>query len=86
MLVFDWESGITDEDIRRMKMSKVTMTKRYYMGSESVVDSDFLGTLSEATEKAKAAVERGDEVRYVVEVVRIVRRANQPVIVEEVRK
>lgn len=66
-------------------MPKVTMTRRFYVGSRSVIDNNFLRTLGEAIEQAKTAVENGDECRYVVEVVRVVRRASTPVVIEEVR-
>lgn len=67
-------------------MPKVTMTKRFYLGSASVVNGNNLCTLSEATEKGVSAIESGDEERYVVEVVRIIRRAQQPIIIQDVRK
>ena len=72
---------------------KTIMTRRYYVGAESISKAmentgrcPALKTLDEALTEAKSYVESGaDDVRYVVEVVKIVRRASQPVIVEDVR-
>lgn len=67
--------------------SKITMTKRYYLGARSISEGDDnnLCTLGEAIAKAYSAVSNGDEIRYVVEIVRIVRRADRPIIIEETR-
>lgn len=73
-------------------MNKRTMTKRFYLGSKGIAvanemgDSTILTTLGEATEQAKEAIENGDDIRYVVEVVRVIRRARQPIVVEDIRK
>lgn len=66
------------------------MTRRFYLGSSHISmsdgHSDVLTTLQEALDKAKESVEEGNrEIAYVVEVVRIVRKANTPIIVEETR-
>lgn len=69
---------------------KRTMTKRFYVGSKSISESDgdssFLTTLGEALENAREKVESGERnICYIVQIVKIVRRANQPIIVEDVR-
>jgi len=47
----------------------------------------WMKTYGEALDSAKALVENGsDEIRYVVEVVAIIRRKENPVIVEEIRR
>ena len=74
-------------------MSKMTMTRRYYVGAESISKAmentgrcPVLKTLDEAITEARSYVESGaNDVRYIVEVVKIVRRASQPIIVENVR-
>ena len=83
----------TPEIIKVLKLMKTTMTRRYYVGAESISKAmentgrcPVLKTLDEALTEAKEIVESGkDGVRYVVEVVKIVRRASQPVIVEDVK-
>jgi len=73
-------------------MSKVTMTRRFYVGSSRMSNGEaeqrgWMKTYKEALSAATDLVSNGtDEVRYVVEVVAIVRRKEQPVIVEEVRR
>ena len=71
---------------------KTTMTRRYYMGSKSISNSDgrspALKLLTEAIDDASKAVEDGEvEIAYVVEVVRVVRRAKIliPISIEETR-
>ena len=70
-----------------------TMTKRFYLGSKSVseaIESSghcvIVKTLPEVITEAKQAVEDGDDVRYIVEIIKIVRRQQTPVIVEDVRR
>lgn len=80
----DWQMTDMDND-----MAKVTMTRRFYVGSEGIVGSNYLGTLSEATARARKLVEEdGDSVRYVVEVVRIVKSKPivSPIVIEDVRR
>lgn len=92
----DGESFFAYENYRfigiRSLMTKTTMTRRFYVGAESISKAventgrcPVLKTIGEAIDEAKASVESGkNEVRYIVEIVKIVRRASQPVIVEDV--
>lgn len=67
---------------------KITMTKRFYLGSKSISESNGkssnLGTLDEALDHACSAVESGDRIRYVVEIVRIVKRTSNPIIIHPI--
>ena len=71
----------------------VTMTRRFYTGSKDMARTYLkngepagnMMLLGEAIEKASKEVENGEDIVFVVEVVKIVRRASQPVIVEDVR-
>ena len=71
---------------------KRTMTRRFYVGSTRMSNGEaeqrgWMKTYGEALDSAKALVENGsDEIRYVVEVVAIIRRKENPVIVEEIRR
>ncbi len=72
-----------------------TMTRRFYVASSRISDETetygscgYVTTLEEAINSAKASIESGsDEVRYVVEIIKIVRRkpVEVPIIVEDVR-
>ncbi len=72
----------------------ITMTKRYYIGSRDMAkrwdennELINMGTLADITESAKECVEDGrDEILFVVEVVRVIRRAKSPVVIETIRK
>lgn len=70
------------------QMSKITMTKRFYSSKSGIQYPPILKTLGEAIKDASTRCENGEDIYYVVEVVRVVRRANPvpPIIVEEVRK
>jgi hypothetical protein len=67
---------------------KRTMTKRFYKTSSAVNYPPILKLLSEAIEDAKSELEAkpSSEFIYIVEVVRVVRRERNPIIVEEIRK
>lgn len=64
---------------------KRTMTKRFYVGTASIGSNGFLKTLPEAIADAKAKLEAGDDERFIVEVVKVVRRQSSPIVVEDVR-
>lgn len=68
-------------------MKKQTMTKRYYATGSAIRAPQILMLLSQAIDKAEEYLEdTALEEYYVVEVVRIVKRAKQPIEVIEVRK
>ena len=72
---------------------KTTMTRRFYVGSTDM-SATFLKNgepsgnmclLSEAIEKGKKLIEdEKHELVFIVEVVKVIRRAKQPIIVEDV--
>lgn len=68
------------------------MTRRFYLGSSRMSNGEaenrgWLRTYNEAIAEAKRIVAEGnDDVRYVVEIVAIIRKKETPVIVEEVRR
>jgi hypothetical protein len=70
----------------------ITMTKRFYMGTNHIGPKGkadgFLKLLSEAIEDAKEYLESNPECeeRYIVEVVKVVRRERVPIVVESIRK
>lgn len=66
----------------------ITMTRRYYMGALSIRNGNPpLKLVSEAIQEAKQflAEHPNCNERYIVEVIKVVRRAEVPVIVEDVR-
>lgn len=69
-----------------MNMQKVTMTKRFYVGSLSIAASDgrapVLKTLHEAVANGIEEVQNGHDIVYVVEVVRVIRK--KPPVMPEV--
>lgn len=72
----------------KRKLDMVTMTRRFYMGSMSLRNGNPpLKLVSEAIEEAKNFLRDHPDCneRFVVKVVKVVRRAEVPVIVEDVR-
>lgn len=71
-------------------MTKFTMTKRFYMGTSGITpnNTELLKTLAEATNQAREYLEDNPscEERYIVEVIRVVRRERTPIVIADVRK
>lgn len=72
---------------------KRTMTKRFYVASNKMTDGTadrygWMRILPDAINEAKTRLLNHSHLEcvYVVEVVRIVRRENPPIVVEEVRR
>lgn len=77
------------ERLRKKNMLTIpkTIKKRFYVGSLSVFQSGnnhLKTTLSEAVDNAKRKLEETDEEQFVVQIVRVVRREQKPIIVEKV--
>jgi hypothetical protein len=67
-------------------MAPRTRTKRFYVGHRPVLDSNHIkATLQEAIEHAVDRCNQTDQEQIVVQVVRIIRKRPQPVVVEVVR-
>lgn len=61
-------------------------TRRYYVGTRDLPNLSGIGTLAEAIAKGRALIESGDrDEAYIVEVVKVVRRKEVPVTVEDVK-
>lgn len=72
----------------RKKHKMITMTRRFYMGAASLREGNPpLKLMSEAIQEAKDYLSNHPECeeRYIVQVVKVVRRASVPCIVEDVR-
>lgn len=63
---------------------ELTEMKKFYVGSTNVSDSWKHSTLQAAINHAKERCEETDEIQYVVQIVRIVKPAKRPIIVEKV--
>ncbi len=77
------------ERLRKKNMLTIpkTIKKRFYVGSLSVFqngNNHLKTTLSEAVDDAKRKLEETDEEQFVVQIVRVVRREQKPIIVEKV--
>lgn len=75
--------------LKEKNMSSIpkTIKKRFYVGSLSVFqngNNHLKTTLSEAVDEAKRKLEETDEEQFVVQIVRVVRREQKPIIVEKV--
>uniref|UniRef100_A0A6M3LCL9 Uncharacterized protein n=1 Tax=viral metagenome TaxID=1070528 RepID=A0A6M3LCL9_9ZZZZ len=67
------------------RTKKMKMQKKYYVGSEAIsINEKYMGTLEEAIEKAKDWVSANGRERYIVKVVKVVKPASRPIIVESV--
>lgn len=87
------DSKVWPSDIDWIKNMKTTMTRRFYVGSTDM-SRTFLENgeppknmmiLSEAIEKGKRLVEsENHELVFIVEVVKVIKRARQPIVVEDV--